>query len=274
MLISALKRRNRRKLAKSEWGRLPRINWRRLATVLAFFALAACVAYGMILALDQPLRIVSIEGRFQRVSPVQIEQAVAGGLQQGFMSVDLAEVRQRVERLPWVDRARVQRRWPHGLRVEITEQVAAARWGESGLLNTRGELFLKEARHVPPELPRLTGPQGSEWQVAQRYLSAQGRLIESGMRLAALDLDARGAWQLELANGISVRLGRRRVDERLDRFIQTALPVMSGQATDIDYVDMRYSNGFAIGWKRPGGLASRGGARKPSSGPPPPRAPA
>jgi cell division protein FtsQ len=273
MLTSPLKRRNRRKLTRPEW-RLPPLQWKRIATAIAFFALAACVAYGMILALDQPIRIVSIEGRFQRISPVQVEQAVTGGLTQGFMSVDLESVRHRVEQLPWIDRARVQRRWPHGLRIEVTEQVAAARWGVSGLLNTRGELFVKEARHVPPELPRLTGPDGSEWQVAQRYLSAQGRLIEAGMRLAALDLDARGAWQLELANGVSVRLGRRQVDERLDRFIQTALPVISGRAAEISYIDMRYSNGFAVGWKRSSGLASRGGASKPSPGARPPRSPA
>jgi cell division protein FtsQ len=257
VLTSPLKRRNRRKLTKPQW-RLPQWQWKRVTTAVAFFALAACVAYAMILALDQPIRIVSIEGRFQRVSPVQVEQAVTGRLDEGFMSVDLETVRHRVEQLPWVDRARVQRRWPHGLRIEVTEQVAAARWGESGLLNTRGELFMREARHVPPELPRLTGPEGSEWQVAQRYLSVQGQLIEAGMRLAALDLDARGAWQLELQNGISVRLGRRQVDERLDRFIQTALPVMSGHTAEVSYVDMRYSNGFAIGWKRSGGLASRG----------------
>ncbi len=259
MLIGALKPRNRRKVPQRSW-RLPAVNWRRMVTAIVFFALATFAAYGLIFALDQPIRIVSIEGRFQRVSPVQVEQAVTGGLDQGFMSVDLDEVRERVEALPWVDQARVQRRWPHGLKVDVTEQVAAARWGETGLLNTRGELFLEDARHVPPELPRLTGPVGSEWQVAQRYLSAQGRLIEAGTRLAALELDARGAWQLELANGVSVRLGRRQVDERLDRFIQTALAVMSGRAAEIDYVDMRYSNGFAIGWKRPRGVASRGSA--------------
>jgi cell division protein FtsQ len=84
------------------------------------------------------------------------------------------------------------------------------------------------------------------------------------MRLAALDLDARGAWQLELANGVSVRLGRRQVDERLDRFIQTALPVVGGRASEISYIDMRYSNGFAIGWKRSSGLASRDDASKPT----------
>jgi cell division protein FtsQ len=246
MLIGALKPRNRRKLPQRA-RRLPTINWRRMITAIVFFALATFAAYGLIFALDQPIRIVSIEGRFQRVSPVQVEQAVSGSLEQGFMSVDLDEVRERVEALPWVDQARVQ-------------QVAAARWGETGLLNTRGELFLEDARHVPPELPRLTGPIGSEWQVAQRYLNAQGRLIEAGTRLAALELDARGAWRLELANGVSVRLGRRQVDERLDRFIQTALAVMSGRAAEIDYVDMRYSNGFAIGWKRQRGVASRGSA--------------
>jgi len=273
MLIGTIKRRNRRKAPRRDW-RLPAINWRRMTTAVAFFGLASFAAYGLILALDQPIRIVSIEGRFQRVSPVQVEQAVTGGLEQGFMSVDLDEVRERVEALAWVDQARVQRRWPHGLRIEVTEQVAAARWGETGLLNTRGELFLENARHIPPELPRLTGPAGSEWQVAQRYLSAQGRLIEAGMRLAALELDARGAWQLELANGVNVRLGRRQVDERLDRFMQTALTVMSGRAAEIDYVDMRYSNGFAIGWKRPRGLASRGGAPRNAPGASAARSPA
>lgn len=244
-----LRKRNRRRLPEREW-RLPAIDWRRVAAVLAFFALAAGVAYGLMLALDQPIRIVAVEGKFQRVSPVQVEHAVTDGLQDGFMSVDLERVRKKVEQLPWVDRARVQRRWPTGLRVEITEQVAAARWGDAGLLNTRGELFVTSSRHVPPELPRLTGPEGSESQVAQRYLAAQGRLIEAGLRLAALQLDARGAWQLELSNGISVRLGRRQVDDRFDRFIQAAVPTIAGRAEDIAYVDMRYSNGFAIGWKR------------------------
>src|SRR5262245_44495864 len=236
-----LRRQNRRKLETRSW-QLPQLNWRRTATAFAFFALATGIGYGAILALDQPIRVVSVQGKFQRVSPVQVEEAVTHGVHEGLMSVDLERVRRNVERLPWVDQARVQRLWPNGLRIEVTEQVAAARWGDSGLLNTRGELFLKDARHVPPELPRLNGPEGTEWQVAQRYLGTQGRLIEAGMRLAALDLDARGAWKIELANGISVRLGRRQVDERFDRFIDSAIPVLAGRTADIDYIDMRYSN--------------------------------
>src|SRR5258708_6607593 len=128
------------------------------------------------------------------------------------------------------------------------EQTAAARWGESGLLNTRGELFVRSATHVPTELPHLSGPEGTETQVAQRYLSAQGRMLEAGMRIAALRLDERGAWEMDLDSGVTVRLGRREVDERLDRFIRTASQVIAHRLNDITYVDMRYSNGFAIGW--------------------------
>ena len=58
------------------------------------------------------------------------------------MSADLDAIQRAVEALPWVDHARVQRHWPNGLHVQVSEQTAAARWGESGLLNTRGELFV------------------------------------------------------------------------------------------------------------------------------------
>jgi len=102
---------------------------------------------------------------------------------------------------------------------------------------------------VPTELPRLSGPDGSESQVAQRYLSVQGRMLEAGLRIAALRLDERGAWEMDLDNGVTVRLGRRDVDERIDRFIHTASQVISHRLNEIGYVDMRYSNGFAIGWR-------------------------
>jgi cell division protein FtsQ len=176
----------------------------------------------------------------------------------GLVSVDLAAVRRAVEQLPWVDSATVERQWPRALNIRVTEQVAAARWGANGLLNTRGELFISEARHIPPELPRLSGPQGTENEVARRYLAAQGQLIEAGMRLTAVRLDARGAWEFDLDNGITVRLGRRQIDERFARFVAAGVGQIAAHASDIGYVDMRYTNGFAIGWRQGGQRVAAG----------------
>jgi cell division protein FtsQ len=263
MNLQRLFRRNRfKKPAKVEkparqWPLVLR-EWRSYARRTALLVLIAGALAALTWALDRPIRVISMDGAFQRVSPGQIEKAVAPFTRAGFMSADLDRIQRAVERVPWVDHARVQRRFPNSLHVTVVEETAAARWGASGLLNTRGELFVREATHVPAELPRLSGPEGSQVQVAQRYLSAQGRMLEAGMRIAALRLDERGAWEMDLDSGVTVRLGRRDVDARLDRFIRTASQVISHRLNDITYVDMRYSNGFAIGWR---------GAQTPAAGP-------
>jgi len=233
---------------KWSWPQLA-IDWRSFAHRLALVvSIGACLA-ALTWACNRPLRVIAMDGNFQRVSPVEIEKVVAPYLSTGFMTVDLAGIESAVETVPWVDHARVRRQWPMGVHVSVTEQIAVARWDESGLLNTRGELFVRAATHVPAELPRLSGPAGSETVVAQRFLSVETRMQEAGLRVVALRLDERGAWEMDLDNGVTVRLGRRDVDERTDRFIHTAAGVIAHHVNEVTYVDMRYSNGFAIGWR-------------------------
>jgi cell division protein FtsQ len=241
---------NRRKPSERARLRLAPIRWRALGVTLAALAALAATAGGLVLVVDQPIETVAVEGRFQRVAPVDVERVVKAQLHgAGLLSADLAAVRRAIHTLPWVDAVSVERAWPRGLTVLVIEQTAAARWGERGLINTRGELFAADARHIPPELAQLSGPEGEESVVAQRYLAAAGRLMQAGQRLTALRLDARGAWELDLANGVTVRLGRRQVDERFEKFMSTALKLVTQRGEDIAYVDMRYTNGFAIGWR-------------------------
>ena len=219
--------------------------------VLALMVGLGVMAWGLIVSFERPIGKLEVGGQFQRVAPLQIEEVVAPFRGAGFLSIDLDALRAAVETIPWVDRARVERKWPNGVRVFITEHVAAARWGESGLMNTRGELFLKDAKHIPPELPQLVGPPGTEGQVAKLYLETYPRLLGVGMQLSRVELDARGAWQLTLGNGVIVRLGRQDVPARLERFISVASPVVAARSAEVHYVDLRYSNGFSVGWNVP-----------------------
>jgi cell division protein FtsQ len=253
------KAKNRRKVASAPRFALPQINWRYLGLTLGALAAAGVSAAAVAWAFNQPIETVAVEGRFQRVAPMDVERVVKASVKgAGLLSVDLAAVRRAIHTLPWVDAVSVERAWPKGLTVLVVEQTAAARWGERGLLNTRGELFDTDERHIPPELAQLEGPQGKEGEVAQRYLSAEARLAQAGMRLTAVRLDPRGAWELDLANGVTVRLGRRQVDERFEKFMSTALKLVTQRGEDISYVDMRYTNGFAIGWR---GSATRTAAK-------------
>jgi cell division protein FtsQ len=47
------------------------------------------------------------------------------------------------------------------------------------------------------------------------------------------------------------------VDQRTERFMRVAAQVIAGRAAEIEHVDMRYSNGFSIGWRA-------GAGRKPN----------
>jgi cell division protein FtsQ len=165
------------------------------------------------------------------------------------LTVDLGAVRARVEALDWVDRANVGRQWPDTLIVRVTEHQAAARWGESGLLNVRGELFTEQSQHAFPELPSLAGPAGTEHDVARRYLAVRGKLAEADLALESLTLDERGAWSLKLGGGQEIRLGRRDIDERLYRFFDVVAPALTAELPRVEYVDLRYTNGFAVGWR-------------------------
>jgi cell division protein FtsQ len=254
-MVLPWKKRNRRQAANGDPGPLERLNWRALGTAAGIVLGVVALAWLLLMALDRPVRRVLLEGAFQRVSPPEIESAVVEVVKGGLATVDLDRVRDRIERIDWVDRAVVQRRWPDAIRVAITEQVAAARWNESGLLNARGELFIRNARYVPPELPLLEGPEGRESEVAQLYIEAQGRLLEAGLRLTGVRLDERGAWELQVGDGLMVRLGRQDVHERLERFIRLASPMVAKRVAEIMYVDMRYTNGFSVGWNTRNALA-------------------
>lgn len=232
--------------------RLPRIPVARVAArVTALGAAAAVVSliYHLSAALlDRPITSLTIEGPFQRVSALKIEEAISDELGKGFLSVDLERLQSQIVALPWIDRASVARRWPGRLEISVSEQVPAACWGERGLLNTRGELFVTDARHVPAELPRLSGPEGRAADVAERYLKMRAKLIPRGLDVRRVHLDARGAWELTLQNGIEIRLGRRDVGARIDLFLDVVSDIITRRAAEIHFVDMRYSNGFTIGW--------------------------
>jgi cell division protein FtsQ len=262
------RRANKRKKSSAprNWGiRLPRIalpviNWRLLLNGIVLLGVLVGAYTGTSWALDKQISVVRIEGRFDRVSAAQVEAAIMPFRHRGFLSIDLREVQAAVTDLPWVERASVRRSWPSALIVEVIEERAAACWREKGLLNVYGKLFVEETSHIPAELPRLSGPEGTELEVAKRFFALDKQVQQRGLNAVSLKVDDRGAWELGLSNGLTVRFGAVAVDARIARFFDALDGVLAPVANRMEYIDMRYTNGFAIGWK-PGSqpkLAAKG----------------
>lgn len=196
-----------------------------------------------------PVTRLVVEGEFLKVTQQEVKGAVLPHLAAGFFGFDVTAVRDVVRALPWIDWVDVERQWPETVRVRVIEQQAIARWGGGGLINARGQLFEPEEATYPPGLPQLRGPVRSHGQVAEQYQRLARQLIMVKLRVTELHLDERRAWTAVMDNGLRLVLGRATDRARLQRFIRVYPKTLAMRVEQVEQVDLRYPNGFAVRWR-------------------------
>ena len=189
-----------------------------------------------------PLRAVELTAAPQRVSSEQLEKVVREQVSGNFFTVDLESTRQVFEKLPWVRKVSVRRKFPWTLEVEVEEQVALAHWNGKELVNTYGEVF---AGKTDQDLPVFTGQPDSSAQVTQMYGELNAVLQPMKQQISQISLSPRYAWQVKLDNGMVLELGREEMQQRLKRFVMVYPYSLAALARPVSHVDLRYRNGFA-----------------------------
>lgn len=190
-----------------------------------------------------PLREVTVNGELKHVTREQVQFIVTRALKGNFFTLDLNKTRRTFEKLPWVRNVNVRRRWPDRLEVTMEEHQVLARWGNTALVNTRGELFQAASDQ---QLPVFTGPEDGVQEVATEYLVFKQQLAAIGRQPQQVKLSERRAWQVRLDDGLVVELGRERVEQRMDKFVKVFDRSLGRLNRAISYVDLRYPNGFAV----------------------------
>jgi cell division protein FtsQ len=221
--------------------------------LIAGSAILAVCAVGVMRVSAAPVRQVELKTSLAHVQAAEVEDALDGILGGNFLTLNLDVVRAELEKLPWVRRADVRRHWPAKLEVRLEEQKAAARWGEGRgeLVNGFGEVFVANiADDEGKALPILFGPPNTAPQVISLYQQAQEALGPLGLETRQVILSQRLAWQIKLADGLQVYLGREQpkvpVAQRLQAFTQIYPNVIARREPRPLAVDMRYPNGVAI----------------------------
>ncbi len=234
---------------------LPWRNWGLKSLPVLAVALVLGLLIGAWKMLDYvgsvPVSRVVVTGNLQHVDrkllTERVQPMLAGA---GFMTVDIQKIRGAVMELPWVAEAAIQRRWPDQLVIAVTEQEAIARWGADGLLNRRGEVFRPQPLGHVEGLPLLFGPDNVSAEVVARYAELRELLSAQQLTLANLGTDERGSWSATLQNGLVLHLGTGDVLKKIRRFSRVYREDLARQIDRIAYIDLRYSNGVAVGWKR------------------------
>lgn len=224
------------------------------ASVLSALAVGVLLACAALWTISRPMftwRAIDIDGDVAHINVPTVRESLAGHLQGNFFTSNLDVARAAFETMPWVRRAGVRRVWPDRLDVTLEEYKPVATWGSDQLVSMQGELFTANQGELEQDdLPALYGPDGTAQDVLAKYRAFTRWFAPLGAKPVEVTLSPRYAWSVKLSNGMEIQLGRERdgdtLRKRSDRLV-LAWPEVSHRWGDhIEYVDLRYPNGFAI----------------------------
>jgi cell division protein FtsQ len=196
-------------------------------------------------AIVQPvfaMREIRVGGSATHITLEQVEAIARRDIHGTFFTLDLARLRGSFEKMPWVRKVDIRRSWPDRIDVSVEEHQPLARWGDTALVNLQGEVF--EAAY-DATLPVFVGPAGTSREVAIQYEQLRGQFAGIGRTPVHVQLSPRRAWRVRLDDGMTLEMGREMTESRLKRFIAAYPRTLAPLARRIDYVDLRYANGFA-----------------------------
>ena len=196
-----------------------------------------------------PIRKVAVDGQLHYLTKERVRAAIAPHLAAGFFKADVRAIHQALLREPWIKTAAVRRLWPDTLRVTVREQEPVARWGRAGFVNAEGEVFIPNSGPRLLHLVQLNGPEGAAPQVLEKSKLLREMLVPARRQLLSLELNERRAFSFKLAQGPTVIVGRTGFEERVKQFLVVFGQVFAQGAEQLEQVDLRYSNGFAVRWK-------------------------
>ncbi|MDF2763953.1 MAG: cell division protein [Rhodospirillales bacterium] len=166
-------------------------------------------------AADSGLRVrnVLVEGRAE-TKAADILEALQAERGAPLLAIDVAAAKERLERLPWVKSATVERRLPDTLRVRVEERNAFALWQQGkrlAVIDRDGTVIVRDKLARFADRPLVVG-EGAERRAAEIVdLLAGDPKLRREVEAAVLVSGRR--WNLRLKGGIEVRLPEEGMDQ-------------------------------------------------------------
>lgn len=186
---------------------------------------------------------IFIQGR-QHTPREQILKAL--DFTQGYplLKVDLGKIQARLENLPWVENAIVQRQFPDVIKIQLFEEHPIAYWQHNKLLHIitkNGKIFID--KNYKNSLPMFLGEGAADHiqellDILQQYPAVQSRVL-SAIRVA------KRRWNLLLRGGTTVRLPEENMKRALDKLL-IVLNKTKNKKVKFKNIDLRLNDRYII----------------------------
>lgn len=211
-------------------------------SVTVFSVMVAVILLILQLA-NKELHHLEVRGLFKHVTAADVQLEVRDIFPSGFVSLDVEVLKDRIEAMPLVASANVEKSWAGTVYVDLVEEVPVAIWNDTKLLSQKGEILPVSISDM--ELPTLVSGDQDSRKLMEHFLLFNRWAKRHGLEVKALTYSTSG-WMLDHENGLKVWLdganaikGLKQLEHVIDRI----------QIERISRIDMRYEQGFAVAWK-------------------------
>ena len=248
--LSALKKTQKNKKKQTRFNFFSKFRRRkknnRSYKPLILFVIFTLILSFIYVSLNQPIRVINIEGDFKRVSLKTIQSVTSEMKNKGFLSLRQTSYREKLESFDWVKSVQLSKEWPDTVNINVIEDDVVGIWNNELLLNSSGSLYVLDKRVIPSELIQFFGPEDLVDPVYKQFKLYNNELIARGILIEKIGLDLRGSWSVTVRPGIEIKLGNQNTNERFNRFLMVWDESLLENFELISYIDLRYAEGFVI----------------------------
>jgi cell division protein FtsQ len=222
-----------------------------IAVIVGIIAFSLYLTEKMVAQEQLPITSLSVDGEMRYTKQEEITKALEKIDLSNFFKVDVNAVQQQIAKLPWVYSVAVRKQWPNELKIYLVDQKPIALWNGDFLINQYGDVFQANTQKIAKNIPQFFGPEGSESIALENFKNFNRLLKFKALSISELVLTERFSWQITLSDGVVLNLGRENRIERIQRFMDIYPEILKHKKVNqqVNYVDLRYDTGVAVGWK-------------------------
>ena len=197
-----------------------------------------------------PIKNISIESKIINVNKDDVFEKSKNYLNsKSFFNFKINILKKEIEKVSWVKSADIKRVYPDEIKIYIKEHVPIAIWNNKSYMNNSGDIFF--IHDIKKNLPMINSNE-SRNKIMYVYFSLLLKYISDynfDIEIKKIEENEIRSISAHLSSGIIVKFGSKDIKSKIHTFLKVYKTLNSSDLKKIGYIDMRYSNGFSIGWK-------------------------
>ena len=170
---------------------------------------------------------------------------------QNFFNINPLNIQKELINHPWIKKIEVYKKFPDKLIIKITERVAIAIFNDISLVDGSGNIFKKLEKKK--NLLKFYADDQKEvkyiYNFYKKFIKFQN-LNNIQIDISYIKINSIKEFIVRTKANNLIYFGSKNIDERLGRFIQLYGSIELENLNNVEYFDMRYTNGVSVKKRR------------------------